>query len=59
MIIPNGWQATLFVFMALQTVAMCARFYVKTKILKEIRAEDWAISFSYASFPQEQYAIAY
>jgi hypothetical protein len=53
MIAPNGWQIVLFIFMALQTLAMFARFYVKTRILKEVRPEDWAIIFSYVSIHYE------
>jgi len=47
MLPPNGWQVTLFIFMALQTVAIAARLYVKFKILKDFRAEDYAILVSY------------
>jgi hypothetical protein len=47
MLPPNGWQVTLFIFMALQTVAIVARLYVKLKVLKDFRAEDYAILVSY------------
>jgi len=44
---PNGWQAALYVFLFLQTAAIGLRVYVKLRILKEFRAEDYVIVFAW------------
>lgn len=43
MLAANGWQIVLIVFLFLQTAAVTTRVYVKLRILKEFRAEDYVI----------------
>lgn len=47
LVAANGWQAALYVFLFLQTFAIGMRVYVKLRILKEFRAEDYVIIFAY------------
>jgi len=47
MLAANGWQAALYLFLFLQTAALGMRVYVKLRILKEFRAEDYVIIFAF------------